>query len=130
MLCAETPAKLQFTADGSKVKFAVATVNDAAVYNQKDQDDTVVAATINTKTVPTVKSVTPSDVEVNVSTVVIKFSNYSDYLGCLTDKNIVRQKIQDIRKKLNELVDFPANDPEIVDLNQRIDWLKSYAKTL
>jgi hypothetical protein len=70
----------------------------------------------------------PMEEEVNVSTCVYHFENYSDYLSCFTKAGI-SIKISEIRKILNDMEDV-QDDPKYIDLNERIQWLKSYRQGL
>jgi len=80
------------------------------------------------KKAPNVKTVSlPSNIELNISTCVYKFDNYSDFVSCKT-KSGLKNKIIELKRMLNERVDFL--DAETIDLQRRYDWLKSYYESL
>lgn len=71
----------------------------------------------------------PTEIDINISTCSYRFDSYSDFLKCYKKKGVKEQIIL-IRERLNKLSDQGSNDPEVVDLKQRLDWLKSYRDSL
>ena len=114
---AATPARLK---DG-KIDFAVSTTDDKPAFTIEEEN-----AMLNADFVT--KSVEPTINEVNIASCSLKFSNYSEYINCLTNKDSLKVKIVELRQRLNNSSDF--NDAETADLQQRINWLKSYYQTL
>ena len=70
---------------------------------------------------------TPQDYEINLSTCISGFENYSDWLSCQTRQGL-RKKIKVMRSEFDSMADLPAS--ERLDLRQRLSWLISYYLTL
>ena len=110
-----------------KVEFAIATVDSEPVFNEMEKQ-TKIKDKEAKKKAPNVKTVSlPSNIELNISTCVYKFDNYSDFVSCKT-KSGLKNKIIELKRMLNERVDFL--DAGTIDLQRRYDWLKSYYESL
>ena len=110
------------------VKF---TVDGEEAFDSEERDKhiirktTVEGGTTTAKT-PTAVNVTPTKNEVNISTCILKFYNYSDLLGCLNgDKPTIRKKLSELKVE-TEKYDFDLTSPEYIELNTRYLWLLNY----
>ena len=81
-----------------KIQFAVAQINGKIYWTTQERDDFLSAYASNgsSYTLNTV-NFTPTNFEITVSTSGIAFANYSDAASCITDKDYLTDRLDDLR---------------------------------
>lgn len=126
ILHAETPARVISGNNGSKVDFAKFDVGGETAFTNGERNR-ILARNPGAQ----VTALTPSPDEVNVSTCVLVFNNFSDYLDALTTKKGCKAKVRELNNALTESQnDADAPNGEAQDLKERKSWLRGYCQGL
>lgn len=123
---ATTPFRFIANDQGSHIDFATATVNGFAVFDGDELSGVEKFERYKGRAV-IIQNYVATDIEINISTCVLKFSGAGDFVQCQTKQGI-KNKIKDLRRQIDESSDFP--NAETRDLRERLGWLRSYYQGL
>lgn len=114
-----------------KIIYQIATVNNDKAFDAKHKQDLIDKFVVKKASdVLEIVNINPETWEVNLTTCVIGYSNYSDFNACHSnDKPSILKKAIAVKRERDNYSDFP-NSAEYIDFNSRYQWLKSYYEGL
>ena len=113
-----------------KVTYAVADVNGKICWTGKEKQDAIDHHNTNiTSYTLVITNIIPTKFEINVATCSGKFSNHTDFVNSLSNKDALFEKIRTLKADY-DLAVFLGDTNKIIDILQKLNALKEVYKSL
>lgn len=114
-----------------KIVYQSAAVNDEKAFNAKEKQALIDKFVVRKASdVLEIVNINPEKWEVNLTTCVLSYSNFSDFNACHSnDKSAILRKAVAVKRERDNYSDVP-NSSEYKDFADRYSWLLSYYNSI